>query len=165
MSVAAPVAITEAHRLEAFDCGVPSLNDWLRRRARSNHGAGASRTYVIAQDETVLGYYAIAASGVAIGQATGRFGRNMPDPIPVAVLGRLAVDTSLHGKGFGRALFRDAARRVLQAADILGIRGILVHALSDDARAFYIAIGFEPSPLNEMTLMVTMQDIAVLLDL
>jgi predicted N-acetyltransferase YhbS len=83
----------------------------------------------------------------------------MPEPIPVVVLGRLAVDQSHKGRGLGRALFRDSAKRVLHAADSIGIRGILVHAISPDAKAFYIAVGFEPSPLEPMTLMVTLADL------
>ena len=86
-------------------------------------------------------------------------GRNMPDPIPVVVLGRLAVDRTLHGKGIGRALVRDAGLRVIQAADAIGIRGLLVHALSDEARAFYLRVGFDPSPLDPMILMITLADL------
>lgn len=91
--------------------------------------------------------------------APGRFRRNMPDPIPVVVLGRLAVDQSLQGEGFGRALVGDAGRRVVQATDIIGIRGMPVHALSVEARAFYERIGFEPSPLDSMTLLMTLSDL------
>lgn len=82
----------------------------------------------------------------------------MPDPIPVVVLGRLAVDVSQQGTGLGRELFRDATQRVVSAAETIGIRGILVHAISDQAKAFYLALGFEPSPLEPMTLMVTLSD-------
>ena len=85
--------------------------------------------------------------------------RNMPDPIPVVVLGRLAVDKSLHGKGVGRALVRDAGLRVIQVAETIGIRGMLVHALSDEARDFYLRVGFEPSPMDPMMLMVTLRDL------
>ena len=83
----------------------------------------------------------------------------MPDPIPVVVLARLAVDRRLQGKGIGRALFRDAARRVAWAADAIGIRGIVVHAISEEAREFYLSLGFERSPAEAMTLVVTLQDI------
>jgi GNAT superfamily N-acetyltransferase len=91
--------------------------------------------------------------------ALGRFNRNMPNPIPVAVLARLAVDQDWQGKGLGRALFRDAARRVEQAADAIGIRGIIVHAISKEAKNFYLALGFDPSPQEPMTLMVTLADL------
>jgi predicted N-acetyltransferase YhbS len=106
-----------------------------------------------------LAYYALASSAVAVNAAPGHFRRNMPDPVPVVVLGRLAVDRSVHGKGMGRVLVRDAGQRVIQAADAIGIRGMIVHALSDDAKAFYERIGFEPPPLDSMTLMVTLADL------
>jgi predicted N-acetyltransferase YhbS len=83
----------------------------------------------------------------------------MREPIPVVVLGRLAVDQSLQGKGVGRALVQDASRRVVQAADTIGVRGLLVHALSADAEAFYERLGFHPSPLDPLVLMVTLVDL------
>lgn len=106
-----------------------------------------------------MGYYALASSGVAPAAAPGRFRRNMPDPEPVVVLGRLAVATSHHGQGLGRALFQDAALRVIHAADAIGIRGMVVHALSEEARDFYLRLGMEESPLNPMALMVTVADL------
>ena len=114
----------------------------------------------MACDETrVVAYYALASGAVTSTDATGRFRRNMPDPIPVVVLGRLAVDQTLHGKGFGRSLVRDADMRVIQAADAIGIRGMTVHALSDEAKAFYDKVGFEPSPLDPHLLMITLIDL------
>lgn len=106
-----------------------------------------------------MAYYALASSAITVEAAQGRFRRNMPDPIPVVVLGRLAVDKSLQGKGTGRALVRDAGLRVIQAADTIGIRGMIVHALSAEARTFYEHVGFEPSPLDPMMLMVTLADL------
>jgi len=107
----------------------------------------------------VIGYYALASGAVNIAAASGRFRRNMPDPIPVALLARLAIDRARQGNGLGRALFRDAGMRVARAADVIGIRGILVHAISANARAFYLALGFEPSPVDPMMLMVTLNDL------
>jgi predicted N-acetyltransferase YhbS len=107
----------------------------------------------------VVGYYALAAGSVDVANAPGRFRRNMPDPVPVVLLGRLAVDVTQRGRGLGRLLVRDAGQRVLQAADVVGIRGILVHAISEEARRFYQAVGFEPSPLDAMTLMMTLADV------
>ncbi|MCC6766636.1 MAG: GNAT family N-acetyltransferase, partial [Deltaproteobacteria bacterium] len=95
--------------------------------------------------------------------APGRFRRNMPDPIPVAVLARLAVDGRYQGEGIGRALFRDAALRVVNAADAIGIRGIVVHAISEDAKRFYQALGFDPSPREPMMLLVTLADVRAVL--
>src|SRR3546814_11806529 len=106
---------------------------------------GASRTFVACDGRRVLAYYALASGAVAVDTAPRRFRRNMPDPIPVVVLGRLAVDHSMQGKGVGRALVRDAGLRVIQAADTIGIRGMIVHALSAEATTFYERIGFEPS--------------------
>jgi GNAT superfamily N-acetyltransferase len=121
--------------------------------------SGAARTFVVCEADKVISYYALASGSVTVAAAPGRFRRNMPEPIPVVVLARLAVDRAYHGRSLGRALVRDAARRVVHAADAIGIRGIVVHAISDDAKAFYLALGFEPSPIEPMTLMVTLADI------
>jgi len=157
--LSAPVPLLPMHQTERFACGIERLDIWLKQRALKNQISGASRTFVVCESSRVLAYYALASSAVVVKAASGRFRRNMPDPIPVVVLGRLAVDRELHGYGIGRALVRDAATRVLQAAEIIGIRGIVVHALSDAAKAFYEHIGFDPSPLDPMTLMITLPDI------
>jgi GNAT superfamily N-acetyltransferase len=154
----APEAINRAHDLAPFDSGVPALDEWLRRRAIQNQETGASRTYVITSAGRVVGYYALAAGAVAREDATPRARRNMPDTVPVMVIGRLAVDRRYQGHGFGRALMRDAVLRTLQAADIAGIRVILVHAMSDEARRFYESCGFRSSPVDPMTLMITLDD-------
>lgn len=160
MTLRPPEPLGEHHDLDGFDCGVASLNDWLRRRARANQAAGASRSFVVAEEGgRVVGYYALASGAITVAASAGRFRRNMPDPIPVAVLGRLAVDRAWHGQGLGRGLFRDAAMRVVAAAETIGIRGIVVHALSEEARAFYVALGFDASPHEPMTLMVTLGDV------
>ena len=118
---------------------------------------------MVAVDQKVVGYYALASGAIATADSVGRFRRNMPDPIPVAVLGRLGVDRSQQGRGLGRALLHDCVLRVAHAADAIGIRGIVVHAISEQAKAFYLALGFEPSPADPMTLMVTLADIRGLL--
>ena len=159
MTLSPAELLIDPHQTTSFNCGVPSLDDWLKRRARANQVSGASRTYVACEADQVVGYYALAAGSVDVASAPGRFRRNMPDPVPVVILGRLAVDLSQRGKGLGRALVRDAGSRVLQAADVVGIRGTLVHAVSDEARQFYEAVGFEPSPLDAMTLMMTLGDL------
>lgn len=159
MTIKAPEPLAACHDVESFASGVESLDNWLKRRAMKNQTTGASRTYVACDGGRVLAYYALASSAITVDTTTGRFRRNMPNPIPVVVLGRLAVDHSLHGQGFGRALVQDAGRRIIQAADTIGIRGVLVHALSEEAKAFYECIGFEPSPLDPMTLMVTLADL------
>lgn len=157
--LSAPEPLQEHHRIDLFSSGEASLDDWLKRRARANQASGGSRTFVVCEDGPVVAYYALASSAVAVKEATGRFRRNLPDPILVVVLGRLAVATSHHKRGLGRALFQDAARRVMHAADAIGIRGLLVHAVSEDAPAFYRRLGLNPSPLDPMTLMVTLTDL------
>jgi GNAT superfamily N-acetyltransferase len=158
VTLTAPAPLADHHELSSFASDA-ALDDWLKRRARANQVNGASRTFVICDGDQVVGYYALASGGVNVSAATGRFRRNMPDPIPVALLGRLAVDRRWRGRGVGRALFRDAALRLSNAAEVIGIRGVLVHAVSEEAKAFYLALGFDPSPLEPMTLMITLADI------
>ena len=159
MALSAPEPIGTHHQIGDFNSGVVSLDEWLKRRALANQASGAARTFVVCEAEKIVGYYALASGAVNVATSPGRFRRNMPDPIPVVVLARLAVDRAYQGRSLGRALVRDAARRVVHAADAIGIRGIIVHAISDDAKAFYLALGFEPSPIEPMTLMVTLTDI------
>jgi GNAT superfamily N-acetyltransferase len=154
-----PEPLNDAHELNDFFCGIASLDDWLKKRARPNQVSGASRTFVVADNHKAVGYYALASGAITVEASVGRFRRNMPDPIPVAILGRLAIDRSQQGRGLGRAMFRDCALRVAHAADTIGIRGIVVHAISEQAKAFYQALGFDPSPAEPMTLMVTLADI------
>ena len=154
-----PEPLADRHEIGDFSSGEASLDGWLRRRAKANQVSGASRTYVVCEEKRVIGYYALASGAITVESAPGRLKRNMPNPIPVAVLARLAVDRSWQGRGIGRALFRDAARRIAHAAETIGIRGIVVHAISEDARKFYLALGFDPSPGEPMTLMVTVSDV------
>lgn len=158
-TLSSPEPLSDDHQTESFDSGETVLDDWLRRRARANQTSGASKTYVVCEERRVVAYYALASGAIAQAGVPGRFRRNMPDPIPVVVLARLAVDRNRQGRGLGRALFRDGARRVAHAADTIGIRGIVVHAISEEARKFYIALGFEPCPAEAMTLVVTLPDI------
>ncbi len=156
--ISAPEHLTAEHDVAAFDSGVPALDDWLKRRALANEEAGASRTYVVCAGGRVVGYYALATGGVAQAAATGRVRRNMPDPVPVMVLGRLAVDRTYQDRGLGSGLLRDAILRTLQAAAVGGIRAILVHAISEDAKRFYERHGFVESPIDPMTLMITVAE-------
>jgi GNAT superfamily N-acetyltransferase len=159
VTISAPAPLAGDHDLAPFNSGVASLDDWLRRRAHANQASGASRTYVACEGRIVVAYYTLASAAVPCVDATGRVRRNMPDPVPMVVLGRFAVDRARQGRGLGRALFRDAAERTIHAADAIGIRGILVHAISPDAKAFYLALGFSESPLDPMTLMVSLNDL------
>ena len=159
-----PEPLTEDHQLDTFDSGEAVLDEWLRRRARSNQAGDASRTYVVCEGNRAVAWYSLASGAIAQAAVPGRFRRNMPDPIPVVVLARLAVDRNYQGRGLGRALFRDAARRIVHAADTIGIRGVVVHAISAEARNFYIALGFDPCPADAMTLVVTLGDLRASLE-
>jgi GNAT superfamily N-acetyltransferase len=153
-----PEKLRAEHDLSEFNCGEPSLDDWLRRRALQNEESGASRTYVVCAGEHVAGYYALAVGAVAHAEAPGRIRRNMPDPVPVMIIGRLAVHKDYQGRQIGPGLLRDAVLRTLQAAEIAGVRAILVHAISERARKFYEGCGFIPSPMDPMTLMITVAE-------
>lgn len=158
-----PEKLTPGHDVRSFDSGEPVLNEWLRRRAAQNEASGASRTYVVCIDNRVVGYYSLAVGAVTHEQAPGRVKRNMPQPIPAMVLGRLAVDREFQGKGIGRGLLKDAVLRTSQAAAIAGIRVLLVHAISDSAKRFYEAYGFIASPVDPMTVMMTIGELERLL--
>ncbi len=158
MGIDAPCPIAGAHHVASFDCGDATLNDWLRRRAIRNENSGASRTFVVCKDNTVIGYYALAVGAIARKETSGKVRRNMPDPIPVMVLGRLAVDVNWQGKQIGIGMLKDAIQRTLVVAEQAGIRALLVHALSEKARSFYLHWGFHQSPANDMTLMITLDE-------
>ena len=158
MHLSAPQSLAATHRLDGFDCGEPSLNDWLKRRALTNHLNGASRTFVVTDtDQCVLGYYALAAGAVAHQEATSAVRRNMPDPVPVMVLARLAVDARAQGIKLGAALLQDAVTRVHAVAANAGVRALLVHALHERAKQFYEHYGFRVSPVHPMTLMLSLK--------
>jgi len=154
-----PEPLIAAHDLEDFRCGEPVLDEWLRRRALANQEAGASRTYVLVDDNgAIAGYYALSAGALLAKEASGRVRRNMPDPIPVMVLGRLAVSTVCQGQGLGRELLRDAVLRTIHASEIVGCRALLVHALHERAARFYERSGFQPSPVRPLTLMLLLSN-------
>lgn len=155
MQFETPEPLAASHRLERFDCGEAVLDDWLRRRALANQASGASRTFVVADpDGFVLGYYALAAGAVSHQMATSGVRRNMPDPVPVLVLGRLAVDRRARGLQLGASLLQDAVHRAVAVSRDAGVRALLVHALHEQARQFYEHYGFQSSPLHPMTLML-----------
>ena len=158
--ITAPEPITEAHLIESFSCGVPVLDEWLKHRALKNEVSGASRTFVICQDRQVVGYYTLATGSVEHRDAPGKIRRNMPNPIPVMVLGRLAVDQEQQHAGLGRGLLKDAVLRTLTVSQHAGVKALLVHALSEDAKRFYTRSGFLESPFDPMTLMIALQDAA-----
>ena len=158
MTLSAPVLLSAEHVLDDFSCDVASLDEWLKRRAYPNQVSGASRTYVVTEGRKVVGYYCLASGALALNDAPGSVRRNMPDPIPMMVLGRLAIEKSWQGRGLGAALLQDAVLRTIQAGGILGIRGILVHAISNEAKNFYEHHGFTASPSQPMTLILSLKD-------
>ncbi len=158
MRLSAPQPLTADHELDDFSCGHETLDAWFKTRALRNERGGASRTYVVCEGKTVVGYYALAVGSVIAAEAPGKVKRNMPDPIPVMVLARLAIDQAQQGKRLGPALLRDAILRTLQAADIGGIRALLVHAIDEEAARFYEHHGFMRSPIEPLTLMITLSD-------
>jgi GNAT superfamily N-acetyltransferase len=152
-----PALLTKEHCLDSFSCGVASLDDWLKRRAYPNQVGGASRTYVVADGERVVGYYCLASGALALSDTPVPLRRNMPDPVPMGILGRLAVDSTFHSKGLGVALLQDAVMRTAQAGGIIGIRGLLVHAISAEAKTFYEHHGFIASTTQPMTLILSLK--------
>ena len=155
MNFLAPEPLSADHQIHAFACGEAMLDEWLKRRALSNQSSGASRTFVVTNEaREVMGYYALAAGAVAHHDATRAVRQNMPDPIPVMVLARLAVDKRAQGMKMGAGLLQDAVRRCVLVSHNTGVRAMLVHALNDGARQFYAHYGFKESPAHPMTLML-----------
>ena len=155
-----PVPLGPDHDCSTFDCGNDALNRWLVERAKGNQLSRASRTFVVTTTENrVVGYYSLSNFAIARREATGRVARNMPDPIPAMLLGRLAVDRSVNSQGIGKGMLRDAIARTLQVAEHSGVRALFVHAIDGRARDWYLKYGFEPSPTNDLELMVLVDDI------
>jgi GNAT superfamily N-acetyltransferase len=156
----APAPLGDHHAIEGFRCTEAALENWLKQRGRRNHQDGASRCFVICDGTAVIGYYALAAGAVLHARSPGNIRRNMPEPIPVAVLGRLAVHVDWTGRGLGADLLRDAVLRTLRLSQELGIRALLCHAISEDAKRFYLKHGFVESPIEPMTVMLNLSRIA-----
>ena len=146
--------------VDAFDCGQPVLNRYLQRYAWINQKANSAQTYVVCAGVAVAGYYSLSVAGVAYAETPDRIAKGLArHPVPVMLLGRLAVGREYQGRGLGTALLKDALLRTLQAADIAGIRALLVHAKDEDARQWYLKFDFEPGPLNPMHLFLFLKDI------
>ena len=160
MRLSPPEPLAASHRLDDFDCGEAVLDDWLKRRALANQASGASRTFVVTdQDGRVRGYYAMAAGAVSQQLATSGVRRDMPDPVPVMVLARLAVDRTVQGLHLGASLLQDAVNRAVAVSQNAGVRALLVHALHEQAKQFYEHYGFQPSPAHPMTLMLRLSGV------
>jgi GNAT superfamily N-acetyltransferase len=157
-----PAPLAPGHDTKDFDCGVDSLNLWLRKHAIQARTIGSARTFAVidAEQGRVVGYYALAAASLTHAGATARAAKGMPrHPIPAALLARLAIDTSVQDRGIGAWLLLDAMLRTLAAAESVGIRVLLVHAIDDKARRFYEHHGFEASPSDPRNLQMLMKDI------
>jgi GNAT superfamily N-acetyltransferase len=156
----APQPLASSDRLDEFDCGESVLDEWLKRRALPNQISGASRTFVVTdQEQRVWGYYAMAAGAVAHQMATSPVRRNMPDPLPVMVLARLAVDHRAHRLKLGASLLQDAVNRAVAVSHNAGVRALLVHALHERAKLFYEHYGFQVSPTHPLTLMLRLNGV------
>jgi ribosomal protein S18 acetylase RimI-like enzyme len=142
-----------------FSCGKKSLDDWIKKHAYKSQKSGSARVYVICDDDRVVAYYAVCASSVVRDSATSKVARNSPDPIPVFLLGRLAVDSGYERKGLGKKLLKHALRGMAGAAEVIGAKAILVHALDDEAAGFYRKYDFEPSAIDELILFISMNDL------
>ena len=162
LALSAPQPLLATHVLNDFNCGEQTLDDWLKRRAMSNQFSGATRTFVVVDEQShVLGYYAMATGAVSHQAATSSVRRNMPDPVPVMVLGRLAVDRRVQGIRIGAAMLQDAVKRAIVVSQNTGVRALLVHTLNDRAKQFYEHYGFQESPQHPMTLMLRLSTIKV----
>jgi GNAT superfamily N-acetyltransferase len=158
MRFTAPQPLLPSHRCDGFSCSEPELDDWLMRRAYANQLSGASRTFVVVDaEQAIVGYYALAAGAVSHQMATAAVRRNMPDPVPVMVLARLAVDQRAQGGKLGASLLQDAVKRCALVSQHAGIRALLVHAMHDRAKQFYEHYGFQASPVHPLTLLLRLQ--------
>jgi len=152
-AIVAPGPLSANHDFAGFDCGEPSLNRWLVKRAHKNDKTGASRTYVLTDDQIVIAYFSLSNGHVSRAVAPGPLSRNMPEPVPVIVMGRLAVHIDYQHRGLGSDLLRDAFLRARKSSEISAARALLIHALNEKAKQFYLHHGFLESPVDPLTLM------------
>ena len=159
MSLRRPESLDVQHRLEGFDCGKSALNDWLLRHARQAQGSGSAKTFVVADDDRVAGYFSLTVGQVDVLDAPERVRKGMGQyPVPVVILARLAVSAQDQGRGIGFGLLQDAIRRTMLIAEQAGIRAMLTHPIDHDAAKFYARFGFIASPLRERQLLLLLKD-------
>lgn len=160
-----PEPLASMHDTESFDCGDPVLDQWLKRYALTNHRSGAARVFVsTAEGARVAGYYCLSTASAPKSDLPDRTGKGMPQPVPLILLGRLAVDQSHQGDGLGAGLLRDAIQRTLVAADSVGVRAMLTHAANPSAAKFYARFGFVPSPTDELHMVLMLKDVRSILE-
>ena len=156
--ISAPAPLSSHHQIAEFCCGETVLDQWLKQRGMKNQAQGAARTFVVCKEDShqVVGFYSLATGSVNHTKATGGLRRNMPDPIPVIILARLAIDCAFHGQGLGADLLHDALLRSYRVAENVGVRALMVHALTDSAKRFYLHHGFKASTTQERTLFLAL---------
>jgi GNAT superfamily N-acetyltransferase len=159
VSYEGPALLEASHDVDRFDCGDETLNRWLRTKARHNQREGGSRTWVVLDERRVVAFYASSTAVLMRSRAPKRAARNQPDPLPAVLLGRLAVDTEHKGRGLAAALLKHFVLKSLEVAELTGVRLLLVHAKNETARQFYMKYGFEPSPVDDMTLIMLVKDL------
>jgi GNAT superfamily N-acetyltransferase len=157
VNFSAPEPLNERHDVSNFDCGNAPLNDWLKRQTASGEGLSA-RTYIVTGNGVIAAYYCLVAGSVARSVLpNAKLRRNMPDQVPVIVIGRLAVDLRFQRAGLGQGLLKDAITRTLAAAEFVGIRAMVVHAIDENAAAYYRKFGFVESPLDPLALVLPLE--------
>jgi GNAT superfamily N-acetyltransferase len=161
-AILAPAPLTSRHDASRFDCGKEPLNDWIRNTALRAEGKSA-RFFVATQRHTVIGFYCISAGAVRHDGAPRKLPKNMPNPTPVVIMGRLAVDKAFQGMGLGRALLKDALLRITKASELVGARAVLVHAVDQDAVPFYANYNFRSFPVGNQSLFLPIDDIVKVL--
>ena len=154
-----PEPLNPDHIVSGFSCGKPELDEWLRKRAMANQISGGTKTHVVVEEGRVIGFYALANGAVAHREVRSRTRRNMPDPIPAVILARMAVDEKYRGSGLGSALLQSAIETTMAAARTIGIACLLVHAMDEGARSFYLHFDFEPSPTDPLHLFLRLADV------
>lgn len=167
MAYQRPEPLGKQHRLDAFECGEPALDEWLRRHARAAQASDSARVFVVTLEdrETVVAYYALAAAQVEPEEATARALKGQPRtrPVPAILLARLAVDRQHQGAGLGRSILQDVLLRCVEAAEAIGARVLLIHAKHEAAKAWYMQLGFEESPTDPLHLLMLLKDIRAFL--
>ncbi|MCF8209383.1 MAG: GNAT family N-acetyltransferase [Rhodoferax sp.] len=159
MSLSSPEPLASCHKLRDFDCGKPSLNDWLLNHSRQAQASGSAKTFVVADDDRVAGYFSLTVGQVDILDAPERVRKGMGQyPLPVVILARLAVSTRDQGRGIGFGLLQDAIRRTFLIAEQAGIRAMLTHPIDEAAALFYSRFGFSASPLRERQFLLLLKD-------
>jgi len=153
-------AINNEQNFYQFDCIEATLNEWLQKRALKNEGE-SSRTFVILdsnESKNVIAYFCLSTGSVERSASSTKIKRNMPNPIPVCVLGRLAVDKNYQGKGIGSYMLQQSILKTIAVSKQIGVRALLVHVLTRQAKGFYLQYGFHISPTNDMTLMLSIKE-------